>query len=1266
MKSASRAARLGALLLLILVFGVFGAREAPAQSCAGKVAGDVCRASAGGCDVAETCVATSTPLYQPAEGTLQTGFAWNYTMGYGFTPSKTITVTSLGGLFSGTKTVYLFNRTTGAALASVSVTSANSWAYSNITPVTLTAGTSYSVGVSLAGSGGAYRNGTLATPRTLADATITGSCYRTGSALEPCAGTVISGINYGMADIKYYVGGSQPLYQPTDGVLYTNVAGDYTAGYAFTPNKAITVKSLGGYFSGTRTVYLYNRSTGAVLASASVTSANAWAYTAITPVALSAGTSYTVGVYLPGAGGAYRGSMTSMPSTRTDATIEGSCYRPSSTAEPCGYSGLISTENYGMVDVQYEAANGLVCPADILKSAGTVCRSASGTCDVTEACTGSSAACPTNLFKASGITCDDGQLCTYGDVCNGAGSCGGTTITCGGGNACSTTVCNGTNACEAAKVYCNDPPTECYNTLGACNTTNGSCSYTVKVGASCGTRGTCQSNGTCYTPPLVQTNGEEDCVGETIPAPTPIGCDSCDPTHPCVVDTTLTGLKEYQTCSGYTPRKGDVVVHQAAGLTQLLINEVAPAGVPRYTHIGIFLDPQQPGSNQSKQMVRHQALNMDALADSSVPSTYFEALLAPVTLNKNSAYCKVAQIDPYKLLDSGEFTSGVPNSHTADMVTEKDGGGDLFWEKDVLSREVIIAANRSAGQQVADQLLLRNDYYSLNSLLDSNKGMSRLSGNKPGTNCASALMSCLSPSVPQTLLTTDKIKTAAFKAYEAVRKTVRHMPKLELAVTVCKATFCGGYFPIPACPVDCNGLAWETANGIADQVIACILFGPSANGCQCTRDNRKWHFANWASGSAPAPTQDDIDWVNGRMTDVEFYQDASWTGSAASGQAATTVYPSYTYLPADILKSGNYPSSNSYDLVLKTNATRKYGHCYAPPSLGITATPTYATTNTTLNWTATMTGGDSGTAQYALFHRRVGSGTAGWIPSVNSPSWQASRSLSWTPAANETGDWEIYAWVKDAYTSPTQNGYGYSAGVNAGVVKVVTPLTVTATATPATSHYGTEIVWTATASGGVTSTIQYALFHRRVGSGTAGWIPSVNSPSWQSSTRLAWMPNSSEVDSWEIYVWAKDAATTSTQNTYGYAAGYNAGVVQVTGDVVQFYPAKGWVDGYNTQHIWGWACDPDYPTDSNRVDVYTTSGTYLGTAGANMGSSSGINSACLGGTAHYFDFYPSGGIASGTHFNVWSIDLPYATPGNDNRKTGGTGSIGDGTEFVIP
>ncbi|MFL6234430.1 MAG: hypothetical protein ACJ76N_14960 [Thermoanaerobaculia bacterium] len=116
----------------------------------------------------------------------------------------------------------------------------------------------------------------------------------------------------------------------------------------------------------------------------------------------------------------------------------------------------------------------------------------------------------------------------------------------------------------------------------------------------------------------------------------------------------------------------------------------------------------------------------------------------------------------------------------------------------------------------------------------------------------------------------------------------------------------------------------------------------------------------------------------------------------------------------------------------------------------------------------------------------------------------------------------------------------------------------------------------------------------------------------------------------------------------------------------QLYPPTGWVDGYNQQHIWGWACDPDYPTQSNRVDIYTTSWQYLGSADANHPSSAPINSICRGGSAHYFDFYHNGGIAPGTHFMVWSIDLPYGVPGNDNRRIGGSGSIGDGYELVMP
>ena len=121
-----------------------------------------------------------------------------------------------------------------------------------------------------------------------------------------------------------------------------------------------------------------------------------------------------------------------------------------------------------------------------------------------------------------------------------------------------------------------------------------------------------------------------------------------------------------------------------------------------------------------------------------------------------------------------------------------------------------------------------------------------------------------------------------------------------------------------------------------------------------------------------------------------------------------------------------------------------------------------------------------------------------------------------------------------------------------------------------------------------------------------------------------------------------------------------------TSPISQLYPAKGWVDGYDNQHVWGWACDPDYPTESNRVDFYTWNWQGLGSVGAYFSSSQAIADACRGGYAHYFDFWPAGGLASGTHFWAWSIDLPYATPGNDNRAIGGNGSVGNGTEFIIP
>lgn len=62
-------------------------------------------------------------------------------------------------------------------------------------------------------------------------------------------------------------------------------------------------------------------------------------------------------------------------------------------------------------------------PDCTLRSALTVCRPASGPCDVAETCTGTAGDCPADSFAVAGTSCDlDGSVCTAGS-CDGLGQC---------------------------------------------------------------------------------------------------------------------------------------------------------------------------------------------------------------------------------------------------------------------------------------------------------------------------------------------------------------------------------------------------------------------------------------------------------------------------------------------------------------------------------------------------------------------------------------------------------------------------------------------------------------------------------------------------------------------------------------------------------------------------------------------------------------------------------------------------------------------------
>ncbi len=147
----------------------------------------------------------------------------------------------------------------------------------------------------------------------------------------------------------------------------------------------------------------------------------------------------------------------------------------------------------------------------------------------------------------------------------------------------------------------------------------------------------------------------------------------------------------------------------------------------------------------------------------------------------------------------------------------------------------------------------------------------------------------------------------------------------------------------------------------------------------------------------------------------------------------------------------------------------------APLSLTTTPSPAQSVHGSTITWTATATatGGDPATRQYALFRRRPG---GAWQPDRTTPAWQTSNKLRWTPAAGQVGDWEIMAWVKDAGTPPNANTYGYAASFNPGPVEVIAPpqsdFTLALSPAAATVVRGNPAIFTAdiTPSPGFTGT----------------------------------------------------------------------------------------------------------------------------------------------------------------------------------------------------
>lgn len=171
------------------------------------------------------------------------------------------------------------------------------------------------------------------------------------------------------------------------------------------------------------------------------------------------------------------------------------CYEPIGTCNPangvCSYQPKAqgtACDSDGNACTVGDACDGAgLCIAGALK---TCAAPPNTTCyNATGTCNTSTGAC-TYSPKPSGTACNaDNNACTVGDTCNASGTC----------------------VAGAAKS-CNSPPnTACYNATGTCNTSTGACSYTKKTdGTSCGTCKEC-SNGTCGNAPNGTDCGANKC-----------------------------------------------------------------------------------------------------------------------------------------------------------------------------------------------------------------------------------------------------------------------------------------------------------------------------------------------------------------------------------------------------------------------------------------------------------------------------------------------------------------------------------------------------------------------------------------------------------------------------------------------------------------------------------------------------------------------------------------------------------------------------------
>jgi hypothetical protein len=206
--------------------------------------------------------------------------------------------------------------------------------------------------------------------------------------------------------------------------------------------------------------------------------------------------------------------------------------------EPSGY--VCRADNGGGCDVA-ETCDGIfggACPSDEGVVAGTVCRPSVGECDVEEACDGTSAPCPADDFVAAGTPCTD----LTPDDCDAA-------------------QCDGAGACDQAfdvepsGLVCRASTDEC-DPAETCNGIDGgSCPPDdfLPDGTACTSDGDACTADECVSGVCMNINT------------TPVG-DCCDP-----VTGDLTPIDDFDACTNDICNPDGTVTHQPGGEIEVFI-----------------------------------------------------------------------------------------------------------------------------------------------------------------------------------------------------------------------------------------------------------------------------------------------------------------------------------------------------------------------------------------------------------------------------------------------------------------------------------------------------------------------------------------------------------------------------------------------------------------------------------------------------------------------------------------------------------------------